>query len=624
MYHFEKSNVNVVLRSAIAAGVCFFFFFMVIVRLWYLQVVKGEHFRALSENNRRKTVFVPPPRGLIFDRNSKPVVKNKPAFNIELVLEDSPEPMETVRQLAELVGEDPERLVSKFRAQKNRRKYEPQIVLKDVGRDVVAKVLAHAYALPGILINTYPARDYLYGDFAAHIVGYIREISRRQLDSPGFDGYRPGDLVGQFGLEMQWERQLQGRRGRQQVIVNARGIRIQTEERSFESEIPGHNITLTIDFDVQSAADKNLEGKRGAVVAVVPQTGEILAMSSAPSFDPNVFTGEISRKRWSELVTGRDKPLSNRAVQGAYPPGSVFKAIMSVAGLAEGVITPGDRTYCPGFLRFGSRNYRCHKLSGHGSVNMKESLVVSCDVYFYTLGQRLGVDRIHDYASRFGLGSGTGLKLVQEHPGLMPSTKWKKQHYRGTEQEKWFPGETLSVAIGQGAVQATPLQMALAISALVNGGKVMQPQLIKEISSSDGRFRDTEFSPTQAKQVDVEPWILKKVQQALIGVVNDQRGTGKRAKLPEEFGIKVGGKTGTSQVVALEHAESDERFHHHAWFVGFAPAENPEIVVATIIENGGHGGVAAAPVVREVMRAYFAKKLGIPLEAEQVDLKKEG
>jgi len=608
----EKVTLNTTPRVVTALIALALVFFILALRMWYLQVVRGEYFAEKSENNRLKTVFIPPQRGEIHDREGRPLAQNRASFNIELVWEESPDPEATLSKLAEVLDRTPEEIQALMeRDQRARRRYEPKIVMRDVSRDQVARVAAARPLLPGVAINYFPARSYLYGDLASHVIGYIREINADQLRSAQFAGsYRLGDLVGQYGLEGRWERLLQGKRGRQHVIVNARGVKIQ-DLPSFERARAGHNLALTLDFDVQRAADMALNGLRGAVVAMDPNTGEILAMSSSPRFDPNIFTGELSSEQWQELIAGRARPMSNRVVQGVYPPGSVFKIIMGIAGLAEGVITPRDTVNCPGFYSFGGRRYHCHRRQGHGSVDLRRSLVVSCDVYFYILGQRLGVDRIHDYAVRFGLGSPTGLELVQEQPGLIPSTQWKRRHFAGTEQERWFPGETLSVAIGQGATQSTPLQMAVAMAALVNGGKVLKPYLVKGVRSSDGAFVDDDFGPTVLKELDVNPGYLKVVQDSLKDVIHGTGGTGWRFRMPDKWNIQGGGKTGTSQVVALTRLTDDEFLNHHAWFVGYAPADKPEILVSVLIENGGHGGVAAAPVARQVTEAYFAKKLGL-------------
>lgn len=596
----DRPAVNISQRVNIALGICCVSFFIIILRLWYLQILHGDYFREQSENNRLSTVYIPAPRGIIFDRNGKPLVANRPAFNIELVEEDSPKPKETIKKVAEVLGLPLEQLLGRPQLSK-RRRFEPRLLVRDVSRDMMAKVMAHRYELPGVIVNVEPSREYLFGNFASHVLGYIREITKTQLDSSVYSGYRLGDLVGQFGIESRWEKYLQGKRGVQLVIVNATGTRI--GESSFEPEEGGHNVTLTIDFNVQKAADEALAGKRGAIVAFDPNTGEILALSSSPGFDPNLFTGEVSGEDWRELTTGKGKALNNRAVQGVYPPGSVFKVFMAAAALAEGVVNPSEHINCPGFLHFGSRNYHCHKKTGHGPVDLRNALIQSCDVYFYTVGQRLGIDRIHDYATMFGFGVPTKLELAEEAKGLIPSTEWKQRAYKNPGDQKWYPGETLSVVIGQGAVTVTPLQVARAMAALVNGGRLMRPSLVKLVASSDGGFKDDAFSPQEDGKVDIEPGVLKTVRDALVGVVNDPHGTGKRAQLDKKLNITVAGKTGTAQVVSLDLGTGVH--NDHAWFAGYAPAEDPKIVVAALVENGGHGGEAAAPMTKKVMEAFF-------------------
>ncbi len=601
----ERSNVNLPVRGLFAFGAVVSVFFLIALRLWYLQILNGDYFRDRSENNRLRTVFVPPPRGLILDREGRVLVKNRPSFNVELVTEDSPNPRETIRALAEITGYDARELLDRVRNQKKRRRFEPKLILKDISRDLVAKVSAKRFRLPGVIVNVVPTRNYLYGKLAAHVLGYIREITGSQLDKPTYSGYMLGDVVGQYGVEARWERYLQGKRGIQAVIVDAGGTRI--GEASFEPEVAGHNVSLTLDLDVQQAADKALEGKKGAIVALDPNTGEVIAMSSAPAFDPNMFTGEVSGDMWKDLVSGSEKKLSNRALQGAFPPGSVFKVFMSAAGLSEGVINTGGQVNCPGFLNFAGRAYHCWQKRGHGAVDLHEAIVESCDVYFYTVGQRLGIDRIHDYMTRFGLGQTTGLDLVEENPGLIPSTAWKKT-FKNPAEQKWWPGETLSVSIGQGAVTVTPFQIARALSALVNGGHLMQPYMVRRIDSNDGLFKDDGFGPKEVSKVDVSQSILDIVKAGMAGVVNEPHGTGHAANLMKEFGVAVGGKTGTAQVAGLQFF-NHKKLNDHAWFAGFAPVDKPQIVVVALNENGGHGGSAAAPLVKQVMEAFFEKRM---------------
>lgn len=603
----ERAPLNLTVRVWTSLAVCALCFFILVVRLWYLQVIKGEFFRDRSENNRLRTIYVPAPRGLITDRHGEVLVRNRPSFNVDLVVEDSPDPTATVRTLAELIGEPPEVLLEKLSNQNKRRRFEPKLLLRDVTRDTVALIEAQRHRLPGIIVSVVPAREYVYGTLAAHLVGYIREISSDQLKNAIYGGYRAGELIGQYGIEAKLERFLQGERGSQTVVVNAMGNKI--GEGFHKHDIPGSNITLTIDKKVQAAADKALEGRRGAVVAMNVSTGEILAMASAPAFAPEMFTSEISKEQWADLVDVSHSKLTNRAIQGAYPPGSVFKIFVAIAALSEGVVTQNETTNCPGFLKFGTRNFRCHKHSGHGATSLFEAMVQSCDVYFYTVGQRLGIDRIYHYAHDiFRFGETTGIDLSEENSGLVPSQDWKRRYFRSKEDQKWYPGETLPVAIGQGAVTTTPLQLATGLAAVVNGGNLIVPKTIRRVVSADGReLQALPRSDDAARRIDIEPWVLAAVKRSLRGVVEDPRGTGHRAALPKELNIAVGGKTGTAQAASREARLRNE---DHAWFAGYAPADNPEIVVVALVESAGHGGSVAAPVVHDVMAAYFGAPQG--------------
>jgi penicillin-binding protein 2 len=598
---FERPTLNISFRVWCALGLAALAIFVLLVRLWYLQIVKGDYFRDRSENNRLRTVYIPSPRGLILDGRGEVLARNRPSFNVDFVVEDSRYPKETVGELAKLTGVSPQELNDRLTKQNKRRRFEPKLLLKDISRDVVAQISSQRHRLSGVIINVVPSRQYVYGPLGAHVVGYTREISGEQLKNQQYAGYRMGDVVGQAGIELKWERYLRGERGSQAVIVNASGNKI--GEAFFEPEIPGHNVHLTIDRKLQEVSDAVLQGKRGAIVALNPHTGDILALSSAPHFDPNMFTTEISKEQWADLVSPKETKLNNRAVQGAYPPGSVFKIFVSLAVLAEQIASAQESTFCPGFYQFGSRAFKCHKHSGHGSANMYDSIVQSCDVYFYIMGQRLGVDRIHSYAKLFGFGELTGVDLSDENAGVMPSTEWKRTFFKNKDDQRWYPGETLPVAIGQGAVTATPIQIARSLAAVVNGGKVLRPRVVKRVSASDGRVFEEQTGPQVIRDLasDIEPEMFHEVRRAMEGVVADKRGTGHRAALPEIAGISVAGKTGTSQVGTKEE--------DHAWFAGYAPAKDPEIVVVALVENGGHGGATAAPLVKQVMAAHFGVEL---------------
>lgn len=600
-YNSDKANLNLAPRAFLTLAAMGVFIAIIAIRLWYLQVVRGDIFREKSENNRLQTLFVPPPRGLIEDRHGKVLVSNRPAFNIELVTEDTPDEKQSVRTLAHVLGIDEAPLIQQLRNQRKRRKFESKLLLPDVSRDVIAKVEAKRYLLPGVVIRVVPARNYVYGDLAAHLIGYIREITQKQLDSAQYDGrYMKGDLVGQSGIEAKWEPYLQGSRGRQRVIVNATGTKV--GELVSEGEVLGSTIRLTIGLASQQAADKALSDKEGAIVAMDPNTGEVLALSSSHRFDPNVFTRGLTPEDWRDLI--QDKKLHNKAIQGGYPPGSVYKVFTSFAVLAEGLMKTEEKVFCGGGLHFAGREYKCHKKTGHGSVSLLPALEQSCDVYYYTAGQKLGIDRIHKWLSDFGFDELTGLGLPEESKGLIPSQEWKRRAFKNPGDKKWYAGETLSVAIGQGANMVTPLQVTRGISAIVNGGKVLEPRIVNLVRASDGRLIEEFKTPKIVREIKADIKVFNTVRKAMEDVVNGPRGTGKRSQLPAPFNIKVGGKTGTAQVVSLKHGTKGD-FNDHAWFVGYAPIEDPKIVVTALIENGGHGGEVAAPAVRQVMEAFF-------------------
>lgn len=601
---YDKNLPNLVLRARVTVFFLGVAFFILMLRLWYLQIVHGDYFRVQSESNRFKQVYIAPPRGEVLDRNGVVLVSNRPSFNIELVREDSPDPERTVRKLAELVDTDPEVLLKRLRrVDRKRRAFEPRLLIQDVSREIVALVSANKYILPGVEVRAVPARLYPHGEFASHVLGYIREIGEKQLQSGAYPGYRQGDMIGQAGIEQMQEFMLFGKRGVQHVIVDAVGVRI--ENLYYEADRAGHRVTLTLDYAAQKAAEEGLGDLRGSVVAMDPQNGELIAMTSRPGFDPNIFSGALTGEMWSELVSGKSKPLSNRSFQGAYPPGSVFKIMMAVAGLAEGVVTNNEKVHCPGHFRVGrSRPFHCHKRSGHGSVDMHEAIKRSCNVYFFTIGQRLGIDRIHEYSTRFGFGNPTSVGIGTEVSGLVPSTKWKKEYYSKPEDQRWYPGETPSVSIGQGALTVTPLQVARALSAIANGGTIYKPQIIKRVVAQESGYLDEVFEAEAVGTLGVEPWVLEEVRRGLHAVVNEQGGTAYvRGRLPEELGIKMAGKTGTAQTRSLSVDGEGEK--DIAWFVAFAPVEKPEIVVVVAVEDGGHGGVTAAPIVKSVMEAFF-------------------
>ena len=597
-------------RLRVAVIFCCISISSLIVRLWYLQGIHGSHFRDLSENNRTRTIRTLPARGNVYARGGELIVQNRAAFNVALMLEDVPDLNQILERLAEITGREVSSLKSLLDSQKWHRPFEPKIVLTDVSREELAKIKVNGYRLPGVIIEVSPTRSYPFHSVSSHILGYVREIGKTQLEKDTEKRYAPGDMIGQEGLEKYWESRLRGEAGFVRVEVDAMGNR--RGELGIVDSKPGEDLYLTIDLDVQRAAEEALAGEKGVVVALDPSSGEILALASSPSFDANLFSGEMSPTEWSRILSDKAHPLNNRAISARYAPGSTFKLIMAVAGLVEGKVTPDTHFFCPGYYFFAGRRYRCHKHSGHGSVNLETAVTVSCDSYFYQLGQALGINTIHKYSSYFGLGALTGIDLPSEKKGIVPSEDWKLK-YLG---ERWYPGETLSVSIGQGYLSVTPIQMAIAMSALVNGGKVYRPLIVKKAVNREKNIVE-EYTPELIRQVPVDPKILAMVQQYAVSVVHDQRGTGHKAQIQ---GIQIGGKTGTAQVVTLGKEHLGKEFQDHAWFISFGPYPEARIAIAIIVENGGHGGATAAPISKKIMEVYF-KKLGIlpeslPINAE--------
>ena len=577
-------------------------FGILILRLWTLQIVNGPAYRAKSEHNRIRLHDIPPFRGTIMDRNSEVLVDNRPSYDLYVIPEEvqnRSELLDRLSRLGDLDREAAERILDKAGSGYP---FKPVCLKTDISRDELASIESHRFDLPGLMIRVRPQRHYFYEGLASHVLGYVGEISEAQLMSGQFPKNRAGDLIGKRGVEWKWQAQLNGIRGGEQVEVDAAGRKIAMVSR--KDPMSGANICLTIDKRLQELAEKSLQGKHGAIVAINPLNGEVLALASSPSFNPNVFIRGLDKKTWQDMVLSKEFPLQNRAISGQYPPGSVFKIVMALAALEEGVISPEEEIFCNGTYSLGKGTYRCWKKWGHGKVNLHRALVESCDVYFYVVGKRLGVDRIAQYAKRLGLGKETGLDLGEESSGLVPTTEWKLKKWG----VPWQPGETISTSIGQSFVLTTPLQMANLISSVFNGGHIYRPQTTKWVKKSGGETL-FEFKAISAGEAGIKPEHLELVKKALIGVVNQPHGTGSKARLKD---IIVAGKTGTAQVIALKKEGGSKReeavpfkFRDHAWFVAIAPASNPEIAVAVLVEHGGHGGSAAAPIARDIIQAYL-------------------
>jgi penicillin-binding protein 2 len=516
--------------------------------------------------------------------------------------------------LAEYLHRDEKEFLAILDENKNRTAFDELIIGRDVDWSTVVAVESHQLDLPGITLRTRPRRSYAEGPIAAHVLGYMGEIGSRQLKLLKDQGYNVGDEIGQYGLERRWEELLRGQSGGQQVEVDALGRRVRVLHEV--ADVPGYTVRLTLDRELQATAFEALQGKEGTIVALDVQNGAILAMVSTPAFDPNIFARGIKGDEWRGLITDRLRPLSNRAVQGQYPPGSTFKIIMAIAGLEEGTIQPDAYISDPGFFYFGNRSFRDWKKGGHGSVNLHRAIVESCDVYFYQAGQKLGIDRIAKWARAFGLGEKTGAVLDDEKSGLIPDSEWKQKRYR----QPWFPGETLSVAIGQGYVTVTPLQLANMMAALANGGTLFRPRLVSKVESVDGAVV-REYGPEKIRTIDLKQNTLDRVRSALADVVRAPGGTGAAAR--SEL-VSIAGKTGTAQVVEMKggYVKTEQLAYFnrdHAWFVSYAPVENPRIAVVVLVEHGGHGGDAAAPLAKKVIEKYIELQ-NRPADARQVKI----
>lgn len=574
-------------------------FLVLVVRTGFLQIIKGGYYQERSESNRVRIVHLQPARGLIYDRAGNLIANNSPSFNLYVIKEDIKDKDVLLDRLAELVEVDREDLDRRISRHDNRVPYIPVRLKEGLSLREVALIESHRWELDGVQLEVEPQRNYLHEKLAAHLLGYVGEISPSQLKRPENEDILPGTTVGQNGVERSYDRLIRGRVGQKLIEVDARGHEVKTIKMS--TPAPGNDIYLTIDLNLQKVAEKALEGKRGTIVAMDPRNGEILAMVSHPSFNPNMLSRSLAPSDWKALIEDPGHPLTNRVIQGQYPPGSTFKMVSAAAILESGPTTPQTQITCKGGLQFGNRWFRDWKRGGHGKVELYNSIVQSCDVYFYEKVRDIGIDALADYGFRFGFGKPTGIELTSEKKGLIPSKAWKQR----VKKEIWYPGETASAAIGQGYISVTPLQLAQMNNAVAIGGDQFQPHLIKAVRDrASGRL--FEFPPTGIGRVDVRQETLRLIREAMIGVVWEEKGTGKAARSTI---VKIGGKTGTAQVVGHKPGRTQEnlpeRLRDHAWFIAFAPVDNPTITVVVLVENGGHGGSVAAPRAKLVIEEYL-------------------
>lgn len=579
-------------------------FAILMLRLFYLQVIEGEEFRRLSENNCIRLKSLEAPRGLIYDRGKDLLVDNRPSFDLNIILSDAKPVEGTIQKLARYTKIPEEDFWERIARNKKHLSYKPLLLKQDIGRDALAAIEAHRFDLPGVFVEVNPRRNYIHPQSAAHLLGYLGEINGEELRSGKYEGARAGDYIGKFGVEKTFENFLRGKRGGQQVEVNATGQVVRVL-KTVEA-VPGHNILLTIDQTLQQKAEDLMRDSAGAVVAMDPSNGHILAIVSSPSFDQNMFISGLTPEQWDALNSNPQRPMENKAVQGQYPPASTYKMITAIAGLEEGVIDEETTFFCPGHYRFGDRVFRCWKRGGHGNVDTVHALAESCDVFFYQVGQKLGIDRLAWYATACGLGSRTGINLDYEASGLIPTASWKLKRLG----VPWQRGETLSVAIGQGYNLATPIQMLVLTAAVANGGVLKKPLIMKSIEKVTGETVMTSEGEDLGR-LPISEKNLGIVRQGLWEVVNERYGTAWIARVK---GLDICGKTGTAQVVSRKKGEEGakdeeiaDELKPHAWFVAYAPAKEPRIAVAVVVEHGEHGSSAGGPIARELIKLYLGQ-----------------
>jgi penicillin-binding protein 2 len=589
------------IRLTAAQYIILAIFLVLAYGLWKLQVMESGYYASAAEKNRVRNVPVLAPRGKILDREGRIIVDNYPSFSALLLRDSSRDLAGDADLIAQGLHLDANEVRARIRHFAAMPQYQPIFLKEDITPDELQFIEAHRNELPELDTIMAHRRLYPRNGFMAHLIGYVGEVSEDMLNQPQFELYNAGDVVGISGVERQYNTLLMGQNGSRQALVDSHGREV---GRLGETEaVPGKQLKLTVDIDLQIAAEEALEGKNGAIVAMDPRTGEILAMVSGPSFDPNEFAVHVSRDQWNKLVTDPDKPLLNKAIQAQLAPGSTFKVIMSVAGWQEG-IAQTLHVNCTGSAEFYGRRFGCWQKGGHGAVDLDKAIFQSCDVFFYTLAEKLGIDRIAKYATDLGLGQKTGIDLPNEVSGVMPSEEWKIKNFK----QKWFAGETISVGIGQGAIAITPVQLLRAVSAISMGGRMVVPHVINPTDVPPGYVEAQHY--TEVKNVTIDPNGWNAITDAM-GKVLLPGGTAPSAHIP---GIDIAGKTGSAQIVSLATRakfKNAEDLAQNGWFVGFTPRRNPDIVVCVLFQGGEHGKLAAR-LATQVIKAYVDKQHRIP------------
>jgi penicillin-binding protein 2 len=565
--------------------------------LWRLQVVQSEFYAARAEKNKTREVPILAPRGKILDREGRVIVDNYPSFTALLLRDSTRDLSGDADLIAQGLHLDPKEVRERLKKFGGTPQYQPIYLKEDITPDELAFIESHRNELPELDTIMAHRRLYPRNGFMAHLVGYVGEVSEQMLNQARWELYNPGDVVGKSGVELQYNQLLMGKNGSRQVLVNSKGKEV--GELDQKPAVPGHNLKLTLDIDLQIAAEEAMGDKNGAMIAMDPHTGEILAMVSRPTFDPNDFAVRISRGEWNKLVTDPDKPLLNKAIQAQLAPGSTFKILMSVAGWQEGIAQTLN-IHCNGGATFYGRRFGCWVKTGHGAVDLTKAIYQSCDVFFYTLAEKLGIDRISKYATALGLGQKTGIDLPEEASGVMPSEEWKIRNFK----QKWYAGETISVGIGQGAVATTPVQLMRAISAISMDGRMVVPHVASP-TGLPSEYLETHHY-LNVTNIPISPDGFNLITDAMARVLLPE-GTAPSAHVP---GVDIAGKTGSAQVVSLAVRalhQNNEALNQNGWFVGFTPRRNPDIIVAVLFEGGEHGKLAAR-LATQVIKAYVDKQ----------------
>lgn len=563
---------------------------LLLLQFWVLQGVNAKRYRELAENNRIRTLSIAAPRGTLTDRNGRILAENKPAFRIVVTMGPSASIDNIARSLASLVNVDEAEIRQKLG--KPRAAYQPVTIKAKATFEDVAAVEARRLEMPEVSVEVVPIRSYPQAQSASHVVGRVGEVTERQLKQPAFADFEPGRVVGQSGLEALYNEDLTGEDGLRRVVVNSRGVEVSLSED--QPARAGGAVELTLSTELQAAMEEAFKNRAGSAVALDPYTGEILGLVSSPGFDPNSFTAGIEKADWEALTRDPRTPLLNRAVQGQYSPGSLFKVVVAAAGLEEGLITPETTVFCPGYASIYGHVFKCNRPAGHGIISLGRAIGESCNVFFYQLGARLEIQRLAAYARKFGLGSLSSVDLPNEAPGLIPDSAWKERALKAP----WYQGETISVSIGQGQVLATPLQMARMMAAIANGGRLVQPHIVRLVGGKPVPYE-------APRPMGFKPSTIAAIRRGLFMAVNSG-GSGQRAQVSD---LIVAGKTGSAQVVSSAKLTKDiDSIQPHAWFAGFAPVDDPRIVLAVLVDHGGSGGAAAAPVARAIFEKFFDRR----------------